>query len=375
MRTRSMGRWFAWTPLALVVAVVLASCVSDDTTPVTAQYQTAVTRVMQRYHVPGALVSVRYPGEAEWKQTFGFADLARRTPVDPQSRSPIRSITKSFTTTLILQLVRDRALTLDDKLERFVSGIPNGTLITIADLAGMQSGIADYSGTAAFEQLLGPDPAHSFTEQELVAFAIPFSPEFAPGQAYQYCNTNTVLLGMIAEKVMGVTLAEALRTRIFTPLALAGTSYPSTPQLPDPHPTPYDIDINTGVAEELPLISPTSLAGAGAMVSTLDDLQTWAVELGSGSLIGANLQRERIDRSRVVTNGPEYDRYGLGIGTLKGWLGATGSAAGWQAATFYDPRSHATIAVMVNATPSGGRRDLNMAQEIFEALADIVATR
>ena len=210
MRTRSMSRWFAWTLPALVVAVALASCVSDDTTPVTAQYQTAVTRVMQRYHVPGALVSVRYPGEAEWKETYGFADLARRTPVDPQSRSPIRSVTKSFTTTLILQLVRDQALTLDDKLERFVPGIPNGTLITIADLAGMQSGIADYSGTAAFEQLLGPDPAHSFTEQELVDFAIPFSPVFAPGQAYQYCNTNTVLLGMIAEKVMGVPLADGI---------------------------------------------------------------------------------------------------------------------------------------------------------------------
>ncbi len=84
----------------------------------------------------------------------------------------------------------------------------------------------------------------------------------------------------------------------------------------------------------------------------------------------------RIARSRVVTNGPEYDRYGLGIGILKGWWGHTGSGIGWQAATFYDPGTRATIAVLVNATPSGTpRKDLNFAQEIFSALAAVVAQR
>ena len=159
------------------------------------------------------------------------------------------------------------------------------------------------------------------------------------------------------------------------PLALADTTYPSVVPLPRPHPTPYAVAIATGVAEELPLINPTSLAGSGAMVSSLADLQTWGQALGDGRLIGADLQLERINRSRVVTNGPEYDRYGLGIGILKGWWGHTGDGLGWQVATFYDPRTRATIAVMVNATPTGGRPDLNFAQEIFEALADVVATR
>ncbi|HEX6945438.1 MAG TPA: serine hydrolase domain-containing protein, partial [Casimicrobiaceae bacterium] len=195
-----------------------------------------------------------------------------------------------------------------------------------------------------------------------------------PGVEYRYCNTNTVLLGIVVEKVTGGSLADALRARISGPLGLADTHYPDTVPLPDPHATPYDVDVVSGATTALPLISPTSLAGAGAMVSALGDLAVWAAALGDGRLVGPELQALRVERSREVTNGPEYDRYGLGIGLRKGWLGHTGTGVGFSAAAMYDPRTRATIAVSVNATPSGGRRDLNLAQEIFEALADVIAT-
>ena len=117
------------------------------------------------------------------------------------------------------------------------------------------------------------------------------------------------------------------------------------------------------------------LAGAGAMVSTLDDMQTWGQALGDGRLIGTELQFERINRSRAVTNGPEYDSYGLGIGILDGWWGHTGTGFGFQAATFYDPHTRSTIAVLVNSTPSGDRLDLNVAEQIFVALAEVVESR
>ena len=80
-------------------------------------------------------------------------------------------MTKSYTVTLILQLVRDKALRLDDKLDRYVPGIPNGATITLADLAGMQSGIADYSTTDAFASC-SARPGRAFTEQQLVNFAV-----------------------------------------------------------------------------------------------------------------------------------------------------------------------------------------------------------
>ena len=333
-------------------------------------------RVLDVYGIPGALASVRVPGDPEWRQASGVADLASGMPSDFAGHYAIRSATKSFTVTLILQLVRDGVLTLEDKLARFVPGIPNGDVITIADLAGNQSGLFDYSQSPAFLAAFVANLERVFTEQELVGYAVPLSPRFAPGAAYDYSNTNTVLLGMIAEKLTGLTLAQALALRIFGPLGLGGTSYPYVVPLPAPHPTPYDVDYASHALEVLPLISPTALAGSGAMVSTLDDLSRWARELGEGTLIGPQLQEERTRRSRPATNGPHYDRYGLGIGILHGWQGHTGSGLGFQVATFYDPRTTSTIAVLVNATPSGAApADLNYAEEIFLALSEVVASR
>ena len=356
-------------------ATPIAGCWSDDTTPDATRYQTAAQRVIDLYRMPGALASVRVPGESEWKQAFGFADLASRTPTNPLGHYSIRSVTKSYAVTLILQLVREKQLKLDDRLEAFVPGIPNGALITIADLAGMQSGIAEYTTSPAFVADWTKDIARSFTEEELVAYAVPLSPKFAPGAEYAYSNTNTVLLGMIVEKITGQSMAQALEARIFAPLALHGTTYPYVVPLPAPHPTSYDVDFVTGATEVLPLISPTLLAAAGAMISTIDDMQTWGRALGDGRLIGAELQLERINRSRPATNGPTYDRYGLGIGILDGWWGHTGDGVGFQAATFYDPRTLATIAVLVNATPGNNPPYLNYAEEIFRALAAVVASR
>ena len=171
-----------WTlALAIAGAMLVGGCLQDDVTPVSPRYRAAVEGVLARYHVSGALVSVSVPGDDAWKQSFGYADLAARTPFDPASFGSIRSVTKSFTVTVILQLVRDEVLRLDDKLDQFVPGVPNGDTITLADLAGMQSGIADYSAQPAFQEDFGSNPERSFTQAELVAYAIPASPVFAPG--------------------------------------------------------------------------------------------------------------------------------------------------------------------------------------------------
>lgn len=358
---------------ALVCAApsVLTACTDD--TSITSRYRDVVRRVMRRHFIPGAIVSVRYPGDRPWQEAFGYANVASQTPIDLGSFFPIRSITKSFTVTMFLQLAAER---LDEPIAPWFPTVPNADRITFAHLAGMRSGIANYTNVEAFLEVFIRDLQQAFTEQQIVDYAIPASPVFDPDAEYHYSNTNTILLGMFVARASGSPYADTLQRLILDPLGMPGTSYPSVVPLPDPHATPYEVDIRNGALEVLPLVNPTSLAGAGAMVSTLDDLQTWAAALGDGRLIGAALHAERIRRSSVVTNGPEYDRYGLGIGILRGWWGHTGSALGWQAASFYDPRSLATIAVSTNATPTGADRpDLNFAQEIFEAVAEVVEGR
>lgn len=371
MRIDPSRRRFAQGSLALGLMPWLAACGSDDDAPLEQQYTRTVQQAMARYFLPGVLAAVRVPGRTQWNGVFGKADLAANTPLSWDSTFPIRSVTKSFTVTLVLQLVREGVLALDHSLERYVAGAPNGQLITLADLAGMQSGLVDYSAQDGFLDLFIADPQRVWTERELVDFSFAVTPPFLPGAAYQYSNTNTVLLGMVVQAVSHQPLADVMRERIYVPLGMPGSAYPSGVALPPPFPTPYVVELPTGETSVAPQISPTSLAGSGAMTSTLADLLTWGDELGSGSLIGSTLRDLRRSRSRPVTNGPEYERYGLGIGEIDGWWGHTGSGLGYQLAVMNDPASGATIAVMVNATPAGARRDLNFAQELFEELAEV----
>ncbi|MDM0029671.1 serine hydrolase domain-containing protein [Variovorax saccharolyticus] len=376
---RRVGRWAG----AVALAPWLASCGgggSGDSGVLAglaanareARYVEAVDSLFATYHPPGILAGVNVAGQTPWRRAFGQADVARATPMALDSTFPIRSVTKSFTVTLLLQLVQSGQLALDHKIGRYIAGVPNGNLIDLADLAGNQSGLADYSMQPGFFEVFVKDTLHVWTPQELAAFSFAVTPAFLPGEQYQYSNTNTVLLGMVIEAVTGQLLGDALTTRIFRPLGLNGTSYPSSANLPPPTPTPYAVDVATGDADDQPLISPTSLAGSGAMASTLSDLLVWGDALDRGSLLSAELQELRKSRARMVTNGPEYDRYGLGIGQIGNWWGHTGSGVGFQVATMHLASRNATVSVMVNATPEGARRDLNLAQELFEKLAAVV---
>ena len=297
-----------------------------------ADYVKAVEGLMSTYHPPGILAGVRVAGEAPWTRAFGQADVAQATPLSLNSTFPLR----------------------------------------LADLAGNQSGLVDYSMQPGFFEVFIKDTLHVWTPQQLVAFSFAVPPSFLPGEQYQYSNTNTVLLGLVIEAVTGLPLGDVLVAQIFRPLGLTGTSYPSSAALPAPAPTGYAVDIATGAIDDQPLVSPTSLAGSGAIASTLADLLVWGDALGRGTLIGPALQTVRKARARDVTNGPEYDRYGLGIGQIGNWWGHTGSGVGFQVATMYLESRKATVSVMVNASPDGGRRDLNLAQELFEKLAAVV---
>ena len=176
------------------------------------------------------------------------------------------------------------------------------------------------------------------------------APYFAPGFDWHYSNTNTVALGLVVEQVTGNTLSQELQTRIFTPLALGSTSYPSTADMPAPFAHGY-LQYDTGEPYvEQSDTHPSASAGSGAIVSNLEDLRVWGQALGSGSLLNQNFRT--LQFQMVPTDGcpscPEYDGYGLGVGTLEGWIGHTGDYIGYQALVMYDPRSESVVVILIN---------------------------
>ena len=164
--------------------------------------QAAFEKSFRDSGAPGAIVAVRTP-EGTWVSARGVADLSSGEPMKPEMYHRIGSVTKTFTVTLLLQAEAQGLLSLDDTIDQYVKGVPNGDEITLRQMANMTSGIADYTGNEQFLDEVFSDPERVWTPQELVRIGIEDSPMFDPGTAWFYSNTNYVLLGLVLEQEGG----------------------------------------------------------------------------------------------------------------------------------------------------------------------------
>jgi Beta-lactamase class C and other penicillin binding proteins len=139
---------------------------------------------------------------------------------------------------VILQQAQQGKLSLDDPVSKFRPDVPGGDHITIAELLNMRSGLYNYTETRELNAIGDSNPEKVWNPDELIALACSHPPYFPPGTAYHYSNTNTVLLGLIAEKLDAKPLSQVFQDRLFTPLGLKDTLFPpaTSSAIPDPHP-------------------------------------------------------------------------------------------------------------------------------------------
>ncbi|MFD8957488.1 serine hydrolase domain-containing protein [Streptomyces anulatus] len=189
---------------------------------------------------PGAFVEMR-DRRGSTVLTDGVADVERRTPLDPDSRFRIGSMTKTFTATAMLQLVGERRVHLDAPVERYLPRVVrghgnDGRRITVRQLLQHTSGLPDFLDHFDPRDIV-MDPLAHRDPLDLVNVALAHPPEFAPGAGWSYSNTGYLLVGMIIERVTGNTYGEALARRVIEPLGLSGPSVPGdVPTIPGPPP-------------------------------------------------------------------------------------------------------------------------------------------
>jgi len=129
---------------------------------------------------PGAIVGVQTP-EGRWEKAYGFADPAGQKAMEVGMHTRIASLTKMYTGTILLQLVQEGKVSLDDTVDTYIDGIPNGDRITIAQLANMTSGVNTYTANEGFITQYFADPSASYSPQELVDATVEVSPAAEPG--------------------------------------------------------------------------------------------------------------------------------------------------------------------------------------------------
>ena len=319
-------------------------------TDVTDALAAQLTKTMSSNDVPGAAVQVCVPGYENATIVQGVSNIETGTPMTGELVWPLRSVTKSYTVTLILQLVDEGKISLDDTIDQWVDGGANGDQITLRQLSVMSSGVPEYT-TQKFLQDYLADPNREFTTQELITYAIAEPAQFPPGSKKVYVNTSTLLLGEVVAQEYGQPFVQVVSEQILQPLALDTTTYPvAVDEWGGPHPTGYQ-PAEDGSLE--PQDNNFSIFGpAGAMTSTLDDMCAWGAALGQGELVDPATQAARVD-GQPLAQGPEYDTYGQGIGMLDGWVGHTGEGLGFTVLVMNDPDSGATAVVAMNVSNKG----------------------
>ncbi|MFF3845933.1 serine hydrolase domain-containing protein [Streptomyces sp. NPDC002328] len=314
-----------------------------------ARLDAAIRDTMTRAGIPGVNVGLWMPGGDAYVKSFGVADRESRAPMEAGLHLRIGSVTKTFTVTALLQLVDQGRVGLDDPIGRYVDGVPAGDRVTLRQLAAMRSGLFDYTEDETFLKDLSSDPQRTYTPRQLLDIAFRHPSPFSPGAEWQYSNTNTVLIGLVIERVSGQPLHTYLEEKVYEPVGLARTSFPTGSAIPDPHAQGYTAE---GVEEGAATVdatgwNPSWAWAAGAMISDLGDLHTWVPALASGRpLLAPETQRARLAFGPTGYPGVSY---GLGIMRVNGWIGHNGELPGYETLAVRLPSAEATLVVLVNS--------------------------
>lgn len=324
--------------------------------------QRELDRVRRQLGIPGVSVTILFPDGTRWTGVSGLADVAAKERVTPDTAFALASMSKTFTSALILQLVDEGRFRLNDPAAGLLPPLrlKVDRRITVAMLLDHTSGLADYFLNPKIDGPLQKRPSVAWTvDQTLRYVGKPLSP---PGRAWHYSNTNYLLLGLIAERVTGTPYAELVRTRLLAPAGLGATWVQAADEaravlahgyrLPGTKPTvkPIDLDDGSGIA---PFRSVVTAAGAaGSLAATSGDLATWARALYGGRVLGPTGTGLLLSGFSRTTNYLPGVSYGYGVQALSidghPSLGHSGRLLGFRGAVRHFPVDGLTIAVLTN---------------------------
>jgi D-alanyl-D-alanine carboxypeptidase len=272
----------------------------------------------------------------EFERGVGFANVETRSKATPDTRYRIGSITKMFTTVLVMKAIEEGKLNMDQKLADFYPQIPNSAQITISHLLQHRSGIHNFTNDPIY-QTYYTQPA---SEEKLVGVIKAGGSDFAPDSKGAYSNSNFVLLTFILEKVYGQAYPVLLEEQITGPLQLQNTYVFSS--IDPSRKESYSYKYGNGWTKEAETDASVPL-GAGALSSTAEDLDTFVRALFSGKLISEQSLRKMMEIKEGIGRGlfsfPYYEKKSYGH---------TGGIDGFTSILAYFPPEKLTVALLSN---------------------------
>lgn len=324
------------------------------------ELQLRLDGIRAKYSLPGISAAIILPDGTTWVGTSGFADVASREAVGPDTAFAIASVTKTFTAALTLALADEGRFDIDDRVRTYLPELGLDRRITIRQLLDHTSGLRDYFFHPRIDRRLLARPDRRWDEARSLRYV--GTPYFKPGRGWHYSNTNYLVLGLLAERVTGHSLGDEFHDRFFEPLGLRHTWYQPTDEPAGPIAHGYRlagsgdrvraIDLSDG-SSMTPFTSVvTAAAGAGGIASTPTDLARWARALYGGEVLSGAAFGEMIgDAVRTEQYAPAV-RYGLGVQFVKvgarAAIGHSGRLLGARSVIRWLPAEHVAVAVLTN---------------------------
>lgn len=369
--------------------LLLLTCLLFITTTGNAQPEkatTAIDSIMKANPVVGISVAVVRDGKLVYTRSFGYKNLEQHIPLTDESIFRIASISKSFSSTALMQLVKKKKLSLNDDVSKLIGfpvrnpKFPN-TVITLRMLLSHTSSINDREGYFTLDSI---NPSRNANWQKCFN-------DYEPGKGYQYCNFNYNLAGTIVERISGERFDHYIYNHILKPLNIYGgfnvneldssrfaTIYEynadSSSFTPSPGayaPRKKEIE-NYVMGYSTPIFS----AAGGMKISASGLAQYMMMHLHKGKLDGVRIisaKSERIMRMPVS----EKAQYGLGLLTTtklipgEVLIGHTGGAYGLSSAMFFEPGKKIGFVVISNGLVQGYTEGYNtIIRKVILALYD-----
>lgn len=283
-------------------------------------------------------VAVSQNGQIIYSKSIGFADVEKNQKANENTKYRIGSITKTFTTVLVLKAIEDKKLSLDQTIEKFFPTVPNANKITIKQLLGHRSGIHNFTNDEDYLTWY----TQPKTEKEMVEHITKIGSDFEPDSKADYSNSNYVLLTYILEKIHKQSYADVVDKQIIKPLGLKNTKFGGKINTANNESKSYSY---SGTWKEEPETDMSIPLGAGGIISTPTDLTQFSDALFGGKLLKA----ESLELMKTVVDG-----YGLGLFKVpfydKIGFGHTGGIDNFTSMFSYFPDGNISYALTSNGT-------------------------
>lgn len=313
-----------------------------------------IDKLIKDYNYSGT-VCITHEGQKVFEGAYGWADKENNILNTRDTTFYIASVTKQFTSASIMLLYERKLLDIDETLDRYLPEYKHASMITLRQLMNMTSGIPDYindviDGIVDEERkksILSPREFEIFFIEkwrnrfyslpDVLALINDIPLKFAPGERYDYSNTNYYLLSSIIEQVSGQTFETFLNENIIQPLGI----------------TPFSLGSQYAMAVSYDYVEGELLnegrgklnAGDGAIVTTSEDLSIWL----NAVLGGRVLSKSSWNQTFEIFQGT------YGFGWVKEdffkpiiWYGHGGSLLGYQSFVYISFEFKIAVAMLAN---------------------------